>query len=382
MATTDPRKAARLLVRPSPFKGESLRGYLLRVGECNGLGNGAQLFRALTGKNYSDHQITAQDLEIIAHSLELSQSQVELMGYQSIEPGTRSKCLFFGHKIAAVHFRRRRLAVCPACLNGQNAISGLWDLSAVNACPHHGSMLISLCPSCGQAINWSRKHVSRCHCGFDLRQAETKSAPAEVLLQARLIYQRVTLDLPFLRNDVWDCPGWIEQISLNQLLSIIRFVTDVMSPSYPFEQDWCEDEARSGQTRSAVLFSEIIQGWPNGLWSVLIRYSDSIDTGLVMAASNFRARYSDVLKVAQRYEGLRIGLPEIFIKNLNNFLEKLRIRGYDRSLDLKITSFLNPSALERTSKGWVLKTKDATLPVDLEGEGGIYEKLWCEYAIE
>lgn len=376
MATADPRKPARLLVRPPPFKGESLRGYLHRVGECNGLGNGDQVFRALTGNEYRNYQVAARDLEKIAHSLMLSQTQVEFMGYQAIESGTQNKCLFFGHKIATAHFRSRHLAVCPTCLDEQNAVSGLWDLSAVPACPHHGGWLISACPSCGQQINWNRRHVSSCKCGFDLRKAETKRAPAEALMQAGLIYQRAMNDLSFYVDETKDCPDWILDIPLNQLLSIIRYVTDVMTPSYPFEQDWYEDEARTGQMRAAVLFSEIIQEWPNGLWSVLIRYSDFLDTELVLNASKFKSRYSFILKGTQRNTGRKRGLPDIFVKNLRNFLERLRIRGYDRSVDIRLISFLNPSALKRTSRGWMLKTKDATLPIDIGAEGSIIEELW------
>lgn len=377
MATVDLRGAStRLLVRPSPLKGEGLRGYLLRVGECNGLGTASKVFRYITGKDYDICSVSSEDLENIAQSLALSFRQVELMSYRPIGGDAKGRRHFFRHDISSAHFRSKNIAICPSCLTNQNAINGLWDLGGINACPFHGSWLISSCPSCGQSIGWNRECVSRCRCGFDLGQAETKPAPAEVLMQAKLIYQMVMQDLPFFGNEEWDCPDWTGEISLNQLLSIIRYVTDVMSPSCPFEQDWHEDDVRTGQVRSAVLFSEIIKDWPNGLWSVLIRYSDFNDAELVVAAGKFKSRYSYILKGAQRHIGLKNDLPEIFINSLRNFLVKLRIRGYDRSRDLKIISFLNPSALKRTPKGWILRTKDATLPVDLEGEGGIYEKLW------
>ncbi len=376
MATADPSKAVRLLVRPSPFKGESLRGYLHRVGECNGLGSGIQVFRDVTGNNFKSKNVSDLELELIAHSLGLTQSQIEMMGYQAVAQDAQCKCVFFGHKIAAAHLRGSNVAICPSCLDEQNAISGLWDIRAVNACPHHGNWLVSTCPSCGQSINWDRRHISSCECGFDLRKTETIPAPPEALMQAGLIYQRVMRDLSFYVDETMDCPDWALDLPLNQLLSTIRYVENVLAPWFPFKRDICEDKAHRRQYETATLFAEIIKDWPNGFFTVLKEYSDSRDLGAVIAAGKFNSIYSRLLTGFKEETSLE--LPYEFDLALKKFREDLCINQKDSTGATRNRVYLNPTIVQRAPNGdWVIDFKDAVTALNIPSDESSCEQTVC-----
>lgn len=373
MATADPRKAARLLVRPFPLKGESLRGYLHRVGECNGLGSGIQVFRALTGNNFRSQNVSGLELEKIAQSLALSQNQIEMMGYQAGEPNAQNKCVFFGHKIATVHFRSGSVAVCPSCLDEQNAISGLWDLRAVNACPHHGNWLVTTCPSCDQPINWDRQHISSCECGFDLRKAETICAPAGALMQAGLIYQRSMHDLSFYVDETKDCPDWILDIPLNQLLSTIRYLENALVPLFSSKREMYVGGTHAKQYLATVLFSEIIKDWPNGFFAVLKELTESGYSDAVMTVAKFNSIYSRLLTGFKEEASLE--LPHEFDLALKKFRKDLCINQKDSTGVTRNRVYLNPSIVKRSLNGdLVINYQDALTALNIPSDEPCCEK--------
>lgn len=77
--------------------------------------------------------------------------------------------------------------VCPQCLAEADHLHHAWSHSLVSACPDHGTALVELCPSCGQALSDSRSDLASCDCGYSLREATAPSAsPFERWVSARL----------------------------------------------------------------------------------------------------------------------------------------------------------------------------------------------------
>lgn len=352
MATTKHKPSApRLLVRPSPLKGESLRGYLLRVGERNGCGRGANLFSELSGNKNAHYLVSEHALENIAQSLDLSRGQVEAISYRPIAKDVRGQCLFFGHVVSVNHLRSRQPAVCPDCLREQQAISGLWDLRAVCACPHHSNWLIDQCPACGESLKWSRGRVAICQCGFDLRTAKTKPAPSDVLILTALIYELVLNDLPTFAERSLGYPEAVRQIPLNELLALFRYTADVLVPGYPLARQVCGDgsEAFSKHSQAAGLMAGLLKFWPNELLLILAGFSSCDGKGTkiptTLSAKDFNARYLRVLGNAFKLRSVCLKVPDFFKQTLHQFRDEHCISASGEGC------YLNPSMVRRSSEG-------------------------------
>lgn len=363
MVTTERKLLApRLLVRPAPLGGESLRGYLLRVGECNGLGKGTNLFKFLTGSDSRYHKASDHTLERIAHSLALSRDQVEFMSYPPIRSHVEGKCDFFGHAIALYHLRINQPAVCPDCLAEQQAVNGLWDLKAVNVCVRHGKWLIDHCPSCGEAFRWNRERVARCQCGFDLRAAGANAAPFEVVAQTALIHEVVFQDLPGFDGHSFACPQWVRQLSLNILLGFFHYTADVLAPAHPLYES-ATDVYRKHR-HVALVLSEILQDWPNGLWSFLTHFSKHDIADVVLSAGKFNSTYTRVLRAIWAPKAPHMEVPGQLKQAVQQFRADHCIHSryyFERK------RYFNPLRIWRSADGErVMKSNDFLLALDLQ----------------
>lgn len=363
MVTSDRKHpACRLLVRPVPLRGESLRGYLLRVGECNGLGKGINLFKFFTGSKYGNYWVSDSALESIAHSLALNKAQVEFMSYQPAAPGVKGKCIFFGHTIARYHLRRTRPSVCPACLGEQQAVNGLWDLTAVNACTRHGTWLIDRCPSCGEAFRWNRARVAKCQCGFDLKAAKAEAAPFEVLAQTALIQEIVFQDFPTFDEHSFAGPQWVRQLSLNELLGFFHYVADVLALAHPSHGSVTDPYGKHGHI--ALVFSEILKDWPGGLWSLLTHFSKYDAADVVLTPSKFNSTYLRVLRVIHTPQAAHMEVPDLLKQAVEQFRSDHCIPGISY---FERKRYLNPSAVWRSTEGQrMMKLKDFLLALRLQ----------------
>jgi len=331
---------SRLLVRPAPLKGESLRGFLLRVGERNGCGNSMNLFSALTGRESTRYMVSDQALDNIAQALALS---------RPVAKDVTSQCRFFGHTISVNHLRSHHPAVCPDCLAQQQAISGLWDLRAVCVCPHHGKWLIDRCPACDESLKWNRTSVANCQCGFDLRTVRTKPAPPDVLALTALLHEMVLDDLPTFAEQSLGYPEDVRQVPLNELLGLCRYVADVLVPAHRIIQRERVDgsETFSKHSQAAVLMARILKAWPDEMSLVLadLSSSDGEDAPTVLSAKEFNARYRRVMETALEPRSLCLNVPNFFKQALQQFREEhcISVTGEGR--------YLNPSLVWRAADG-------------------------------
>lgn len=127
---------APLLVRPRPYEGESLRGFLLRLGSENALGGA--LLRHLDGSTGPMSPLSPAGL---ASSLRLDAIEFPKQ-WGSNWGSERSQQGAYGLRIPSCYVRFSNCAVCPACLRASKAIRGEWEISAMCACPDHRCWLV------------------------------------------------------------------------------------------------------------------------------------------------------------------------------------------------------------------------------------------------
>lgn len=361
MATADPSKAVRLLVRPSPFKGESLRGYLLRVGESNGL-NDFSLLKYLTKPAEGFYGVPTSVLEHIAQALSLSLEQVEFINYRTADDGFVNGCVFFGHTISLSHLRGNQPAVCPECLADQQATSGLWDLKAVNACHRHGKWLIDQCQSCGQSLSWGRRRVSYCRCGFDLRASDTKAAPYEVLALTAILSEVVYQDLPATYEGSLGYPDEFRRTALNEMLGLFRYSESLLRQAHSTYERLHKNFSRVNNkyARATMFMSEILKDWPNRFWVILARFSKHDASEVVLSNKQFHLSYGHVMRIITEQRSFGSVVPEFFKQALKQFKDEHYIRNFLGK------SYLNPSTVWLSSEGIrVMRTGDCIKALDM-----------------
>lgn len=337
----------RLLVRPSPLKGEGLRGYLLRVSESNGYGSkGMSLWTTFTGDCSSKYALSDATTDGIATALSLSQEALQFISYRPEGEKPKDIC-FFGHTISKRYLRRTQPALCPACLNEQHAISGLWDLAAVCSCPSHGNWLINRCPSCGDAFKWGRQSVARCQCGYDLRTAETQAAPPDVLVLTSLIHEMALRDFPTFQERSLDYPAEIRQISLNTLLGLFHYTSCALLTQYGSSQPGLENATQffRKHTSAAIRLAELLKDWPHSLRSILAAPSDPVSAPALLTSAEFRSRYQRVLLPLQESGTSLFEVPDFFKSALRQFRDDYVIYQFGQG------RYLNPSVTWKNSDG-------------------------------
>lgn len=335
--------APRLLVRPSPLKGEGLRGYLMRVGEANGQEWGANVWRVLTGNHNRYHRVSEAALDNVADALGLSRDQVAGMSYQPAPDADVNASLFFGHQISRGHLRRKS-AVCPRCLAEQNVISGLWELNAICACPQHGTWLIDQCPACGEPFNWNRPRVSSCQCGLDLRTARAEIAPPDVLAMTSLLHDLALNNLPTLDERSLGYPPGIRQLSLNEMLGLVRYAEKILLPGLPGAEPHQLTHVTEGfalQSQSVTLLSRLLKRWPNKFLMALACFhaSDSNQVTAVLRRREFNRRYQRMLDAGLRRQSFCQTIPGFVSQALAQFFDEHRINDHLQG------RYLNPSAI-------------------------------------
>lgn len=82
---------------------------------------------------------------------------------------------------------RTRYSVCPTCLGEAAILRYEWELSLLSACRCHGVELIDTCPNCRRPIGASKRSITSCVCGMDLRRLPTSLAPVASRTVATLL---------------------------------------------------------------------------------------------------------------------------------------------------------------------------------------------------
>lgn len=269
---------ARLLIRPLPLAGESVRGYFLRLSEANGLAPVVDLLAELLG-NRSPWTAGSRQIRQVADRLGLDPSAVDRLGCSGVA-GDRVRCSFAGHSISLLHVRKRQSAICPACVASLPAVRIDWELRHQAVCSDHGCWLIDMCPQCEEPLRWRRPGVGVCRCGFDLTRTQLSPAPRVVVELARVLSERVRGNLRPAMDASVGFPGELRAITLSQLLSVFHYFMRrrVRAVAVPLTQLPNATRALSEQAGRMQAVSEALCQWPAG-WDRLITRLGGLDVG-------------------------------------------------------------------------------------------------------
>lgn len=182
--------------RPSPYPGECLSGYLLRLAEANGFLNfwdfATDLFPAFqhTGQaGLLRWEYPVENWGRIPVRTQLSMGDLRrltvLPWIEKFRPApvvTRPSHLSPGHFLQAVV--NPCLRVCPLCLQEEAYLRLMWRLAPVQVCTHHGSLLQGQCHRCGTMLSVlgpTHRHLRCATCGADLRTLPAERAVPELI---------------------------------------------------------------------------------------------------------------------------------------------------------------------------------------------------------
>ncbi len=265
---------AKLLVRPRPDKGESLLGYIHRVGELNGLTSLRWISSMLSevgALGIPDHK-----LRMLAESVGIDQEDLSILTSRPKATQMANILLFMGAYVPAALFRRKRSAICVECLRGRAATPAIWDFRLICACVRHRRWLIDRCPKCDRALNWHRELLLRCRCGNDLtlRIRDDHEPPEAVMDFTKALEGELSGELPFAEDPTAKFPVFMAG----------RLVADSIK-SFQRTRDYvrfrCDHEKmqvpRSTRTHSLdmatiLTMSEVLIDWPASLYAEMHRF--------------------------------------------------------------------------------------------------------------
>lgn len=192
-------KGLKLPITVEPQPDESLRGLMLRLAEVNGysdfywVGELAGISMARRSSIFVPEKI----LRGLSQISGLPENLLHSMGWWSIPREDSRGMPRMGDVQASVHqINSGRPRVCPHCLAERNYARVVWELALYCVCPIHGTMLADQCPACDERLSWRRAGVSRCKCGFDLRNLDAKQVPHEVIELHRTIHASLSMIKP------------------------------------------------------------------------------------------------------------------------------------------------------------------------------------------
>ena len=182
--------------RPSPYPGECLSGYLVRLAEANGFRVFWDFVHDLFPRWESSSQIAllryeypVDDWGRIPLRTQISPAQLRALSVapwleKFRPPITLSRPGYFspGHWLRGVVCLD--LHVCPACLEEAPYVRLLWRLMPTQVCLKHGSWLQAQCSQCGETLRVTsptQRHLRCTQCDMDLRRLPIVPAPVEVV---------------------------------------------------------------------------------------------------------------------------------------------------------------------------------------------------------
>ena len=185
-----------LPLRPEPFLGECLSGYLLRLADLNGY----DIFWDMVGDLFLTWD-APQQIHKLKWEYPLKEwGRIPLRTGLKPSELTQLTMLPWVRKFRVLprldssiymspgHFLKNLvnpvLRVCPFCLQSQPYLRLIWRLLPVTACLEHGCLLQENCSACGAMltpVSQDHRHLHCPTCGADLRSLSTIMASKDTL---------------------------------------------------------------------------------------------------------------------------------------------------------------------------------------------------------
>jgi len=151
--------AESLLFKITPYEGESLRGFLLRLSEANLVRNSAWL-KDVPG-------LTEQAQRMVGKSLH---GRIPNWLRQSATDRVSPAVIDQRHVLGA------KAKFCPACLKEEEFWRLEWEHVFYTVCHRHQLLMIERCPQCAKFLKWNRPNLGKCTCGVHLDEWPAQKA--------------------------------------------------------------------------------------------------------------------------------------------------------------------------------------------------------------
>lgn len=186
----------RLALRPSPYRGECLSGYLLRLADLNGyipfwdmisdlfpMWKKPQQIGMLKGEYPLDNWGRIPLRTGLAPD-ELAQLTVAAWVRKFRVPPVINRSRYMAPGNILHDIVNPALRICPLCLQAEPYIRLLWRLLPVTACLEHSCFLQEKCSGCGTlltAVSQEHRHMKCPICSADFRSLAVIDAPKAIL---------------------------------------------------------------------------------------------------------------------------------------------------------------------------------------------------------
>lgn len=258
----------RLPVRVSPLAFESLRGFLMRAAERNGLSGIDRLMTDVVGG--ARLPITPSRALVLADYCRCDVHEFfQLFGieYRSEDRGRAWQ--ISGQWVTKDYFiRAGRPAICPACLRDEIFLREQWDLTFYAACSRHGVRLLESCPACRRSVSAHRARIDACKCGHSFLLDDTPPAPDAALCLASLVDWQVTDQV---RRATWRNSEGLRRVAdrlatldLDALFKTVWFLGHCFAPDEPLLTGHGRQKASiDSAMRNIEAAFEVLEGWPD-----------------------------------------------------------------------------------------------------------------------
>jgi hypothetical protein len=249
----------RLVRHPNPVScRESLRGYILRLAECNGYPSPWAIFTRAGMKQY-EARGTAFNLEKLAQVSNRRIVELQEIAYST--PGRERSYQILGWDLPPTEFNFGSPRICPHCVSGIGIIEAIWDLDLMVGCPVHGYYALTNCPQCKCAVEWYRPGLIVCACGAELTNEEGLVLDPGPWALLEIVRNRTLRLLQFPDNIGF--PPELYHLDLRTLLSLIRTVGSCKSGIS------VESVRGSSQIQIVSCAARVFSHWPENFFALL-----------------------------------------------------------------------------------------------------------------
>lgn len=246
-----------LVVTPKPQHGESYMGFVLRTSEANGYPAINTILRHAS-MTENEMRSARPPLEKLAPLYGRTVEDFAVLGETRTTNGRFLPLM--NQSLPAIYLRSKRARVCPECVQDHGHIQAFWEMRHAVACPTHGRMALSQCPQCHRQIDWWRRGLTTCSCGYDFaHHLGEKVSNAAVLVLLEIMQDKLmgnALNEEALRYACFPVEA-IKGMSLATLLGILHRLENFLLPEE-------NDHGITTEWRALETAADLFATWPTG----------------------------------------------------------------------------------------------------------------------
>lgn len=248
---------SRLVVTPKPQHGESYMGFVLRTSEANGYPSINTILRH-AGMTDNEMRSARPPLEKLAPLYGRTVEDFSVLGETKTTNGRLLPLM--NQSLHAIYLRSKHARVCPECVRDRGHVQAFWEMRHAVACPAHRQMALSQCPQCHRPIDWWRRGLTTCSCGYDFAHDHgEKVSNAAVLVLLELMQDKLmgnALNEEALRYAGFPVEA-IKGMSLATLLGILHRLENFLLPAE-------NDLPPSTEWQALETAADLFAAWPTG----------------------------------------------------------------------------------------------------------------------